>query len=177
MSLFTRRFYIRINRERVRIDSPGIAYGYDDAAVLAVRTEGAKKIVAAVGVSAESMRGAPFVELHRPFAHPRIIIDDYVTAAKLLQHGLWTLYQKMHWSPIRRSMKMIIHPIHTLEGGLTEVERYALVRLADLCGARQVAVHTGRELAVTEIETYGVGANGSIFQPTSLTPFGRHGRG
>lgn len=175
MSIFVRRFYIRMSSTRVSVDSPGVARGFDDTAVIAVRTENENKIVAAIGESAEKMKGTANVELFRPFSHPRLVFDDYATATKILQHAIRSLHQQIHWTQIRPLAKVIMHPLRAFEGGLTDVERYSLIKLADLCGARQVAIYTGRELTELEVEEYG--RADKCFQPTSQTPFGRPGRG
>lgn len=153
--MFTRTFYIRIEANRLQVNSPGVDKGYDDTATVAIRTEpDGRKIVAAIGREADALPKAATVELIRPFAHPRILVGDFTVAEKLLQHALRSLIKTQPWSFNRPMVRVIIHPKRDLAGGLTQVEYRTLNELAFSCGARKVAIHEGPDLTEREVSQY-----------------------
>ncbi|MGH8523747.1 MAG: rod shape-determining protein, partial [Gammaproteobacteria bacterium] len=134
--MFSRTFYIRIEADRIRVDSPGVERGFDDAAIVAIQTEASgKKVIAAVGREAEAMSRSPGINLVRPFAHPRIVVGDFTVAEKLVQHAVRTFVRAQPLFFIRPMVRVVLHPKRALEGGLTQVEHRALRELAEQAGA------------------------------------------
>lgn len=154
-NLFARTFYVRLEQQRLRIDSPGAAVAFDEAASIAIRDITTKQArVEAIGNAAESCKGQAHVTVLRPFAHPRMVFGDFTVSEKLLAGAVRAFYKKQSWSFFRPMVGVIIHPLRALEGGLTQIEVRALTELASNVGARRVAVHTGRELMPAEVQNY-----------------------
>lgn len=155
-NLFARTFYIRIDEQRLRIDSPGVAVTFDEAAAIAIRDVSTKQArIEAIGNAAETYKGQSHVTVLYPFAHPRMVFGDFTVAEKLLAGAVRAFHNKQSWSFLRPIVGVIIHPLRKLEGGLSQIEVRALTELASNVGARRVAVHTGRELVPAEVEGYG----------------------
>lgn len=139
----------------MRIDSPGVEDGFDEAAAIAIRDARTKQaLVEAIGNEAEKLRGRPQVTILYPFAHPRMVVGDFTVAERLLVMAFRAFHKGRGWSFLRPMVRVIVHPLRELEGGLTQVERRALEELMQNCGARRIAMHIGRELTMQEVELY-----------------------
>jgi len=150
-----RTYYIRIGADRLRIDEVGGTPVFDDLAVVAIRTDSrGRKLIAAVGRAAEKLAGATDIQVVRPFANPRTVLDDFTVASKLMQHGVRQLVLAQGWSAMKPLARVLLHPLRRFEGGLTQVELRSLRELAESCGARLTAVYEGRELTMDEVEAF-----------------------
>jgi len=78
-----------------------------------------------------------------PFSHPRIIVSNFTYAEKVLQYAIHGFYESRF---LRPSPRMIIHPLHKLEGGLTQVEHRIVIELAIGAGAREGFVYVGERI-------------------------------
>lgn len=152
-NLFINTYYIRVDADRLRIDALGQRPGFDDAASLAHEIRGPQRIVA-VGRAAEALSDTPGIVVVRPFAHPRVAVDRYRAAERLMQYGMRSLQKSGGWRLLRPIAQAILHPLRPFPGGLSDVERRALIELAENAGARRVAIHEGRELSESEVSTY-----------------------
>ena len=134
-------YYVRVNRTRILVRDIRTGQSFECAAKIGVDDAG---VVLSVGdpVDAKAARTI------RPFDHPRVIVEDYASAEKLLSHAVRRVANTRLFvtSPV-----MVVHPDLELEGGLTQIESRVLRELAESCGARKVFVHYGRQLADPEI--------------------------
>lgn len=88
-----------------------------------------------------------------PFEHPRVLIEDFAGAEKLVQHAIRKLYGK---GPLSPAPIVVVHPDFELDGGLTQIEARALLEMAEGAGARKAYVHYGRQLTDQEIASLSV---------------------
>ncbi len=154
-NMFARTYYLRFDAQRIRLDAPGAKGRYDDTAAVALRDAATKQArIEATGRAAETLGGQHGISVVHPFAHPRMVIGDYTVAERLVMMAVRTLHQREGWSFFRPIARFIVHPLRAFEGGLTQIEVRALTELVENCGARQVAVYSGRELTLQEVEAY-----------------------
>lgn len=109
-------------------------------------SEGRRKIIA-VG---ESNGIATASERVWPFDHSRMVLHDFVIAEKLVQELIRRMHSNrfIHPSPI-----VVLHSLVDWDGGLTEIEKRALLELAYGAGAREAYVWQGRRLTDSEIQS------------------------
>ena len=137
-------FYIRISRDRIKVrDASGGGY-FDDEPLVGL-SDDTPTIITAVGGNART--SAKWVN---PFSHPRIIIDDFLIAEKLLMHSFRQVSGNRH---IRVAPIAVMHVTEKLEGGLTRIESRALQELAMSAGARECHIWEGRELTDGELRS------------------------
>ena len=136
--------YVQIWKDRLKVFDPATNERFDEASLVAIESG---KIVAA-GNGAKRFNGNHSIDVVNPFDHPRMLIGDWIVAERLLQHAIQSLLKS---SFIRPSPNVIMHPMDSLEGGLSDVERRAFRELAISAGARDVAIHIGSELTKKEI--------------------------
>jgi len=86
-----------------------------------------------------------------PFQHPRILIEDFAGAEKVVQYAIKELFGRRLLSP---SPIVVLHPDIELEGGLTQIEARALREMAEGAGARKVYIYYGRQLSDQEVASY-----------------------
>lgn len=153
--MFGRNFYLRFDAKRLRLDAVAAeGRGYDEPAVMALRDAGTRQaMIVGVGQMALTMSAQPSVTLVYPFDHPRLVIGDFTVAEKVVLHAIRELKRRQPWS-LLRPVSLVVHPLRTLEGGLSQIEHRALLELAECSGARRAAIHTGHELTMPEIERY-----------------------
>lgn len=150
--LFVRTLYFRFDEKRLRIDSLG-AKGYDDAAAIAISDAGtAQAKVLAIGNAAEKLRGHAGTTVIHPFAHPRMLFGDHTVAEAMVKGAAQEFNRLQEGFFPRPSTLVIIHPLRKLEGGLTQIERRALLELFQNVGARKAEIYEGRELSPQEVE-------------------------
>lgn len=70
-------------------------------------------------------------------------MGDFLVAEKILLHAIREVHKNKIIAP---SPRVIIQPMEKLEGGLTQVESRAFKELCLGAGAREVYIHTGKEL-------------------------------
>ncbi|WP_162851016.1 rod shape-determining protein [Panacagrimonas perspica] len=134
----------------MRIRDVGRGHSLDAPAVVAIEDDGRRRQVIAVGQGALGAPARPGLVLAHPFRHPRVPVGDFVVADALLAGLVRSFAKSIHGFP-RPLLRVLIHPQHELEGGLTPIERRAFEELANNCGARRIAVYEGPELADRDI--------------------------
>jgi len=118
---------------------------WEDEPVATVETtESGKEQVTAIGVSSGLISG----ERINPFDHPRLIINDFHLAEKIIHHAIRSLFNS---SGLSLSPIVVIHVVEDLEGGITPVECRALQEAVEGAGARRVYFWEGRELTDSEL--------------------------
>ncbi|MBT4161057.1 MAG: rod shape-determining protein MreB [Gammaproteobacteria bacterium] len=137
--------YVQIWKDRLRVFDPSSNERFDETSLVAIRDG----MILAAGNEAKRYDGNRDVDLVNPFDHPRMLIGNWIVAERLLQHAVRLLFKE---SLIRPAPKMILHPMESLEGGLSDVEKRALRELAISAGGRDVAIHVGPELARRDIQ-------------------------
>lgn len=116
--------------------------------------------VIAFGATATQQSGDPSRTLVWPFSHPRVCVSDYDSSQTLLRLFVRRVLPRAWIKPI-----MIIHPLHSYEGGLTQLELNALSDLLLNTGAKQAYIWVGRPLMDSELRQSQFPADGgSVFR-------------
>jgi len=142
--------YIQIWENRIKVTDVPTREVYDEAPLVAIETNAkGQKIISAIGNEVKSIIPNNEIEIVNPFSHPRVLLDDFFVAEKLLQHTFHLLLGKKFISP---APLVVIQPMEKIEGGLTMIERKAFTELALGAGAREVALYQGSELLVSNFD-------------------------
>lgn len=150
--------YVRIRADRLHVRDVWNGKEYVDEPVIAISDTGGEII--AVGRAARDVaRTRPDTRLVNGFDHPRTIIGDYTVAEKTLKHAVRELYRGRWFAP---APIIVMHPLEKLEGGLTQVERRALLELAQSIGGRRGHIWLGRELTDHELRSDTVQFEGAV---------------
>ena len=145
----TATVYVRVWRRRITLKLVGSDRLIDDVPVLALKADHGKTMVAVVGRPAETVvQSDSSLKLVAPFDHPRVPVADFTCAEKVLFFFLRQLFAGRIFKPM---MAMVLQPMESFEGGITQIERRALLELGENCGARRCYVYTGKELTDEEI--------------------------
>lgn len=145
---FNSVLYIQIWKDRIKATNIKTGKIYNEPALLAIeRTPEGKNIVSGVGSSIKN-NDHPNIKIINPFSHPRVLINDFPIAEKMLQHIVYILLSKRWMSA---APKIIIHPMEKYEGGITLLEYQALIEIALGAGAKEAAVYTGAEIPATRL--------------------------
>ena len=150
MGLSTPQLYIQIAPQTLTGRVIGQSTTLYEAADIAIaHHDQGMRVVRAAGNAASLMRGSANVQMHSPFAHPRVVVHEPEIAQALLQ---WFTKQALGggWL-IKRRPDMVLHPVRMLEGGLTVLEVQSLKAIARAAGARNVHIWTGRTLQDHEV--------------------------
>lgn len=99
------------------------------------------------GAAAAAEAGA---QLLRPFAHPRSLVSDFLSAELLLRA---MVRQSLGKGLLAVSPRVVMHPMGAPEGDFTAVELRAFRELALGAGASHVHVWTGRPLTDEELRS------------------------
>ena len=134
-------YYVRINRSRLNMRD--LVSGESFEVLAKMGLDSAHRIVA-VG----DMTGANIERILQPFDHPRVVIADGLVASKLLQYGIQRMARSKWISP---APILVIQPDLELAGGLSEIEKRALLELGERAGARKTYVHYGNLLSDQEV--------------------------
>lgn len=151
--------YIQVTPERVTIRNLRTDTTLSEAAELALGQQGGgKPRVLVVGARAPMAAAAePGARLIRPFAHPRSLVSDFLSADLLLRT---LVKQSLGKGLLAVSPRVVMHPVGSPEGGFTAVERRAFRELALGAGASHVEVWTGRPLTDDELRSRRFPADG-----------------
>ena len=153
--MFHRLWYIQLSDRRLRLSIHGSSIFFEDSPVVAISGEGQLRKIVAIGKAAEQLAGKPGHLIVRPFSNPRIAVDDYTVAEKLLQHAVRTMQGKMSlFQQLMPLAKIVIHPERQFDDGLTQIEARAFRELASTVGGRIVALHTGAALNPQQLAQY-----------------------
>lgn len=143
--------YVRFDRDSITLRDSGSGNQLEEVPVLAVSRSKPKRILG-VGRSAEisAAETREQYELFNGFDHPRVLLDDFLAAEKVLEH----LFRKLLSARIfRPSPVVVMHPLGNIEGGMTQIEIRAIRELAAGAGAREVFVWSGRPLHDEELRS------------------------
>ena len=151
--------YIQVTPERVAIRNLRTGASLSEVAELALgHPQAGKPRVLAVGTQAQMAAAAePGARLIRPFAHPRTLVSDFISAELLLRN---LVKQSLGKRLLAISPMVVMHPMGSPEGGFTAVERRAFRELALGAGALEVQVWTGRPLTDDELRSRRFPADG-----------------
>ena len=134
-------YYFKINRDRVSVRNVSTGEFVDVAPKLG--SDGSDTILS-VGDPVDPAA----VRVLTPFAHPRILIEDFAGGEKVIQYAIRKLFGMGLIGP---SLVVVVHPDVDLEGGLTQIEARALREMVEGPGARKVYLHYGRQLSDQEV--------------------------
>jgi rod shape-determining protein MreB len=134
-------YYLRVNRERVSVRN--VSTG-DVVEVTPKLGLDCSDTVLSVGDPVDPTAARVLL----PFQHPRILIEDFAGAEKVVHFAIRKLFGKRYISP---SPVVLVHPDLELEGGLTQIEARALREMTEGAGARRVYLHYGRRLTDQEV--------------------------
>ncbi len=136
-------FYLRIDAERVWLRDPSTGRELTEAAAVAVAPD-----VSATRVGDAALGAPAGWQILRPFAHPRVAVDGFDAAQRLLD----ALLRRMRGHALlARKPVVVLHPLRGFDGGLADIERRALQELALAAGAGQVRLWVGRVLGDAEL--------------------------
>lgn len=146
-----RRLYVRFDSERMRISEPATTLDRQFPARLALgEAVGGERFCLAVGDLDDSTLFSS-TEVISPFAHPRVVIGDYLCAVALLRHGLTLCAGR--WRTMVRP-DLVVHPTAPPADGLSDIEQIALLDMAADAGARRAGVHVGADLSADEVAAF-----------------------
>lgn len=150
---FRTTMYVQIWENRIRVTDIATGKIYDEKPLVALKKieKGASRI-RAFGDRA-SLESGENVEIVNPFSHPRVLFADFAVGVKLLQHILKELRSKKIFMP---SPQVVMHPMEKTEGGLTEIERRALIELALSAGAKDAIMYQGLQLATHNFDYHAI---------------------
>lgn len=159
LGLFSGTVYVQLWEDRIKITHIESQRVYDQRPWIALDNRNRKKpIVVAVGDEAYAIQGRHGIEASNPFSHPRLLVNDFLKAEKILYHGVRIVFGRRVFPP---SPVIVIHPREKLEGGLTAIECRVFRELCLGAGARVVHLHVGDELNVRHFKVSDVIEPGS----------------
>lgn len=141
--------YVRVRRTMLQIRD--VSNGREISIEPILVVSGEDSVKASRLSSAPPLRTEDSTNVRRlnGFDHPRTIIFDFVVAERTLQLALAELFRER---TVRPAPVLVIHPLERIEGGLTWIEKRALLELGEGSGARKVYIWEGRTLTDTEIK-------------------------
>ncbi|NEV64969.1 rod shape-determining protein [Thiorhodococcus minor] len=145
------RLYIQCSERRLRVSSPQRAASFECEPLIALEDRPGRARVLAIGADARALEGRAGTRVVNPFAHPRIVIDDFAAAESLLKSAIRPLTKGRWWSSVALG---ILHPERDFDGGLTDIERRALYELCIGAGCRQCLIHRGAALSLEAVMRY-----------------------
>lgn len=150
MSLLPKQtLYLRISEKHLSICHVESGKQFGDEPVLALRQQGEKKSIIAVGLEARSLGDSLQISLVNGFSHPRTLLADFAVAQKTLCYFIARVLPH-RW--FRLPFTLILHPLEKLDGGLTLIELRAFHELGKGCGASHVQIWTGSPLSAYELK-------------------------
>jgi rod shape-determining protein MreB and related proteins len=142
---------IQVNPTQVTIRHLDANTTLCEPAELAVDAQGKKPRVLGAGAQARAAAAAvPGARLLAPFAHPRSMVSDFLSAESLLRA---LLRQSLGKRLLPTAPRVVMHPMGSPEGDFTAVELRAFRELGLGIGASHVHVWTGRPLTDDELRS------------------------
>lgn len=142
----TRRFqktiYIQFTPERITVTCVEDQRTVEDVPLILLNET---KHIVAFGAQARHAHSNGHL-LVNPFTHPRMCISDFDAAEATVRIFVRSVLPRSLVKPA-----MIVHPLLSYEGGLTQIEIRALSDLLLNIGAKQTYVWVGRPLTETEL--------------------------
>jgi len=156
MSLFTflrgklsNDLYIQVWENRIKVTNIQTKEIYKQKPLMAIETKAnGSKIVFAIGDSCESLDKRKY-QVINPFSHPRVLLNDFLVAEKIVQHAVRELHKSRYFVPAPR---IIFQPMEKTEGGLSPIEERAFRELCLGAGAREVTIHIDKELSLYDLD-------------------------
>lgn len=164
-SFFNQAIYVQLARDWLMVRDPRTGRSVADVPELALQQEGGKTIIVGAGAMARQAEAAMSgVTVVNPFAHPRTLISDFTAAVEVLKLFLERLQPQPLGLPFRLSPnpRMVLHPLGSYEGGLTQVELRALHELALGAGAAEAVVWEGPALRDEQVLEHTFPPEGSV---------------
>lgn len=150
LGLFSNDLYVQVWENRIKAISIQTQAVFDQIPLVAIETvKSGQKVVREFGNGCKSVDPSKY-QIINPFSHPRMLLEDFIVAEKLLQYVVKELHQGRFFTPAPR---IIFHPMEKIEGGLTMIEDKAFRELCVGAGAREVAIHLGDELSVHDLSS------------------------
>lgn len=149
-SLFSQDLYIQVWETRLKVSSIGSAEVYDEEPLMALKNNAKNQpVVVAIGNKVKTLNSSESDETINPFKHPRLLVNDFVIAEKIIRHAVRELH-KAKW--IAPSPRVIFQPMEKIEGGVTGLEDRIYRELCLGAGAREVLLHIGEPLPVYNLD-------------------------
>jgi len=146
-AVFSSTVYIQLWEDRVKIVNVGSKTVFDERPYIALSGKEKKPLIEAVGNNAYGLKGSGQFDVSNPFSHPRLLVNDFEKATKVIQYGIVEVCRAQRFQP---SPIAVIHPQDRLEGGITDVECRLFRELALSAGARKVYLHIGNEIPLID---------------------------
>ncbi len=147
--IFSNDLYVQIWENRLKISNITSKEVYDEAPLIALKNDKkGQPVVEAIGNSVGAIGFDQVVEVINPFSHPRLLVNNFQLAEKVLMHAFRVLHENKVFVPAPR---VIIQPMEKLEGGITEIEERVFRGLCLGAGAREIFVYVGEELNIDDI--------------------------
>ncbi len=142
---------IQVTPTQVTIRHLGANTSLTEPAELAVDLQGKTPRVLGVAAQARAAAAAvPGARLLTPFAHPRSLVSDFLSAESLLRT---LVRQSLGKRLLPVAPRVVMHPMSSPEGDFTAVELRAFRELGLGIGASHVQVWTGRPLTDEELRS------------------------
>ena len=142
--VFSSTVYIQLWEDRIKIAHVELQSVFEEQPYIAIDNKEKKKpTVMAVGNAAYRLLGSSRYEVLNPFSHPRLLVNDFEEAERVLQYGIREVCKAKLF---QSSPVVVIHPHEKLDGGLTDIECRVFRELALGAGARKAYLHTGNEI-------------------------------
>ncbi len=136
--------YVQIWENRIKVTDINSGNRYDEKPLMALQKNNkGKEVIIAVGNRVDSMDNQLQTTIINPFSHPRTLISNFVVAEKILQHIIDTMFKPTFLKPL-----IVVHPMETMKGGITQIEFRAFKELALGAGARDSTLYQGSELNI-----------------------------
>lgn len=165
---FRNTVYVRIQPEWLSVLQVASGKKYADVPVVAIEKIKGKRVIAAIGREALAKKNIVNFIICNGFNHPRTPIADFTVAEKTLQYFLKQLFSNKLFTP---SPIIIMHPLGTFQGEITQVEIRAFAELGMISGARKVYVWEGPELSREELLGLNFSrTNGRLLYNPDMTP-------
>jgi rod shape-determining protein MreB len=145
-SIFSNDLYVQIWENRVKITNIDSKQVFDEEPLVAIKkNKKGQSIIEDIGDSVKALINKHEYKIINPFSHPRLLVNDFEVAEKILQHAFRELHKDKFIAP---SPRVIFQPMEKLEGGITGIENRVYSELCLGAGAREVYIHTGSELSL-----------------------------
>lgn len=123
---------------------------FDEEPLVALQNDNRERpVVAAVGNAVKNLVNAHEYVILNPFSHPRLLVSEFQVAEKVLAYGVKKVHKNRRFPP---SPRVIFQPMEKLEGGVTTIEKRVYRELCLGAGAREVLLHTGKELSIYNLD-------------------------
>lgn len=130
-----RDLLIELSSKQLSVQVFGTSERVDLSPYIAI--EDTQNNVLAVGAKAKYLSGSNITVLN-PFDHKRSFVGDFACAEKVLQYAVREVLGN---NKFVLSLRIVMHQLEKVDGGLTDIEERVLKELAMGAGAREVLVY------------------------------------